>query len=78
VTYEVPVVGGRARGRQRPRAPRLEETSSGHKRQFSLKALDPRSTAERERSMRAGEEVEMMDGASNGGRDRVRGKADAD
>ncbi|KAI9864410.1 MAG: hypothetical protein M1824_005113 [Vezdaea acicularis] len=36
VTYEIPVVGGRARGRQRPRAPSLTERPSGHKRSFSL------------------------------------------
>ncbi|GAB7349909.1 hypothetical protein MBLNU459_g0598t1 [Dothideomycetes sp. NU459] len=35
-TYEVPVVGGRARGRLRPRAPSLTERPSGHRRTFSL------------------------------------------
>lgn len=37
-TYEVPFVGGRARGRQRPRAPSLTERPSGHKRRISLAA----------------------------------------
>lgn len=35
-TYEIPVVGGRARGRARPRAPSLTERPSGHRRRFSL------------------------------------------
>ncbi|KAF1947858.1 hypothetical protein EJ02DRAFT_333407 [Clathrospora elynae] len=34
--YEVPVVGGRARGKARPRAPSLTERPSGHRRKFSL------------------------------------------
>lgn len=36
VTYEVPIVGGRARGKMRPRAPSLTERPSGHRRKFSL------------------------------------------
>ncbi|EON64897.1 hypothetical protein W97_04131 [Coniosporium apollinis CBS 100218] len=35
-THEIPVIGGRARGRQRPRAPSLTERPSGHRRKFSL------------------------------------------
>ncbi|KAF9740147.1 hypothetical protein PMIN01_02782 [Paraphaeosphaeria minitans] len=35
-TYEIPVVGGRARGKARPRAPSLTERPSGHRRKFSL------------------------------------------
>ncbi|KAF1978570.1 hypothetical protein BU23DRAFT_549990 [Bimuria novae-zelandiae CBS 107.79] len=35
-TYEVPFVGGRARGKARPRAPSLTERPSGHRRKFSL------------------------------------------
>ncbi|EME41696.1 hypothetical protein DOTSEDRAFT_112301, partial [Dothistroma septosporum NZE10] len=31
-TYELPVVGGRAHGRQRPRAPSITERPSGHRR----------------------------------------------
>lgn len=34
--YEVPVVGGRARGKARPRAPSLTERPSGHRRKFSI------------------------------------------
>ncbi|KZF22498.1 hypothetical protein L228DRAFT_282609 [Xylona heveae TC161] len=34
--YEVPVVGGRAHGRRRPRAPSLTERPSGRPRRFSL------------------------------------------
>ncbi|WPG99384.1 Hypothetical protein R9X50_00219800 [Acrodontium crateriforme] len=34
--YEFPVLGGRARGHQRPRAPTLKERPDGHRRQFSL------------------------------------------
>ncbi|KAF1355704.1 hypothetical protein EJ07DRAFT_168166 [Lizonia empirigonia] len=36
ITYEIPVVGGRARGKARPRAPSLTERPSGHRRNFSL------------------------------------------
>ena len=36
VTYKIPVVGGRARGKARPRAPSLTERSSGHRRRFSF------------------------------------------
>lgn len=35
-TFELPQVGGRARGRQRPRAPSLKERPDGHRRRFSL------------------------------------------
>lgn len=38
-TYELPYVGGRARGRQRPRAPSLKERPSGHRRRISLAAV---------------------------------------
>ena len=34
--YEVPYIGGRARGRQRPRAPSLAERPSGRPRTFSI------------------------------------------
>jgi hypothetical protein len=36
VTYEIPVVGGRARGKARPRAPSLTERPTGRPRRFSL------------------------------------------
>lgn len=36
VTYEIPYIGGRARGRQRPRAPSLAERPSGRPRTFSI------------------------------------------
>ncbi|MCJ1306079.1 hypothetical protein MMC08_008897 [Hypocenomyce scalaris] len=36
LTYGIPYVGGRARGRQRPRAPSLAERPSGHRRAFSI------------------------------------------
>ncbi len=36
VAFEVPVVGGRARGEQRPRAPTLAERPGGRPRRFSL------------------------------------------
>jgi hypothetical protein len=44
VYYEVPVIGGRAKGRQRPRAPSLTERADGHRRAFSFgtaPVLDP-------------------------------------
>ncbi|KAF2473475.1 uncharacterized protein BDR25DRAFT_218651 [Lindgomyces ingoldianus] len=36
ITHEIPLVGGRARGKARPRAPSLTERPSGHRRKFSL------------------------------------------
>lgn len=36
IAYEVPYFGGRARGRQRPRAPSLSERPSGRARTFSI------------------------------------------
>jgi hypothetical protein len=38
VTYEVPYIGGRARGRQRPIAPCLVEKPNGRPRGFSINA----------------------------------------
>ncbi|EER26449.1 hypothetical protein CPC735_006210 [Coccidioides posadasii C735 delta SOWgp] len=35
-TYEIPVIGGRARGRHRPVVPSLSERPSGRQRAFSL------------------------------------------
>lgn len=35
-TYEIPYFGGRARGRQKPRAPSLVERPSGRARKFSI------------------------------------------
>ncbi|ORY10440.1 hypothetical protein BCR34DRAFT_566933 [Clohesyomyces aquaticus] len=36
ISHEIPVIGGRARGKARPRAPSLTERPSGHRRRFSL------------------------------------------
>ncbi|PSN66831.1 hypothetical protein BS50DRAFT_634298 [Corynespora cassiicola Philippines] len=36
ITHDIPYVGGRARGKARPRAPSLTERPSGHRRRFSL------------------------------------------
>lgn len=38
--YEIPVVGGRARGKARPRAPSLTERPSGRRRKFSIRGFD--------------------------------------
>lgn len=35
-TYEIPIIGGRARGRRRPVAPSFSERPSGRRRAFSL------------------------------------------
>ncbi|KAL1987917.1 hypothetical protein VTN96DRAFT_1901 [Rasamsonia emersonii] len=40
-TYEIPIVGGRARGRLWPRAPSLTERPSGRRRAFSLRGEEP-------------------------------------
>lgn len=36
VVYEIPLVGGRARGNRRPRAPSLSERPNGRARTFSI------------------------------------------
>ncbi|KAI9374681.1 hypothetical protein BJX61DRAFT_532227 [Aspergillus egyptiacus] len=60
VTYEVPVVGGRARGMQRPRAPSLNEIPE----RFGLTA------EERDRDWNGGMGISVRDG---GGEERVEG-----
>ncbi|CAI9625868.1 unnamed protein product [Alternaria burnsii] len=40
--YEIPFIGGRARGKARPRAPSLTERPSGHRRKFSIASRDAR------------------------------------
>lgn len=45
-TYEIPVIGGRARNRPRPRAPSLSERPSGRPRRRSFLTLPGVSTAE--------------------------------
>lgn len=45
VGYEFPVVGGRARGMQRPRAPSLNERPDGQRRAFGLAGYEDISTA---------------------------------
>jgi hypothetical protein len=68
VYYELPVVGGRAKGRQRPRAPSLTECPSGHRRAFSFvgaaaPALDSpgHGTEAIRRRRKAGEATEKDD-----------------
>ncbi|KAJ5057096.1 hypothetical protein J3E72DRAFT_249539 [Bipolaris maydis] len=38
--HEIPVVGGRARGKSRPRAPSLTERPSGRRRKFSFRGFE--------------------------------------
>lgn len=38
-TFELPQIGGRARGRQRPRAPSLKARPDGHRRRFSVASV---------------------------------------
>ncbi|KAL1968330.1 hypothetical protein VTN77DRAFT_1859 [Rasamsonia byssochlamydoides] len=45
-TYEIPIVGGRARGRRRPRAPTLTERPSGRRRAFSLRGEETEAEAD--------------------------------
>lgn len=40
VLWEIPWIGGRARGHQRPRAPSLTERSESRRRAFGLKGVD--------------------------------------
>ncbi|KAF2712277.1 hypothetical protein K504DRAFT_372681 [Pleomassaria siparia CBS 279.74] len=46
ITHEIPVVGGRALGKARPRAPSLAERPSGHRRKFNIAPLRNDSSAE--------------------------------
>lgn len=73
VTYEIPVVGGRARGKARPRAPSLVERPNGHRRKFSLKrpkedtgsstgATDSDAPEARARSRHANGDLHGVDG----------------
>jgi len=56
-TYEIPIIGGRARGRQRPRAPSLVERPDGsHRRGISLGAGGSRERGD------AGQESERRTG----------------
>ncbi|KAK3064095.1 hypothetical protein LTS18_010157 [Coniosporium uncinatum] len=43
MTYEVPYIGGRARGKQRPRAPSLAERPDGQPRRMSMVGVRPPS-----------------------------------
>lgn len=42
-TYELPVIGGRARGRQKPKPPTLKERPNGQPRRLSIRLPDPSS-----------------------------------
>lgn len=44
ITYDIPVIGGRARNRPRPRAPSLSERPSGRPRRLSLTLLGVHSS----------------------------------
>ncbi|KAF7596467.1 hypothetical protein BBP40_001774 [Aspergillus hancockii] len=48
LTYALPVIGGRARGKQRPRAPSLNERSNGQRRAFVLAGYEDTAGAEQE------------------------------
>ncbi|GAB1194595.1 hypothetical protein BDV32DRAFT_152056 [Aspergillus pseudonomiae] len=48
LTYELPVIGGRARGRQRPRAPSLNERPNGQRRAFVLASYEAPGTEKEE------------------------------
>ncbi|MCJ1340649.1 hypothetical protein MMC09_005945 [Bachmanniomyces sp. S44760] len=45
IAYEIPYFGGRARGRQRPRAPSLKERSRGRPTNFSFASAGGTSTS---------------------------------
>ncbi|CAG8886965.1 unnamed protein product [Penicillium egyptiacum] len=40
ILWEIPWIGGRARGRQRPRAPSLNERPGGQRRAFGLRGVE--------------------------------------
>jgi hypothetical protein len=63
IAYEVPVVGGRARGRQRPRAPTLTERPGGETRNLGLIKIP---SLDRD----AGEQIEKEEMGGNGVRQR--------
>jgi len=45
IAHEIPYIGGRARGKARPRAPSLKERPDGHRRKFSLAPATARNTS---------------------------------
>ncbi|KAL1991326.1 hypothetical protein VTN49DRAFT_5318 [Thermomyces lanuginosus] len=51
-TYELPIIGGRARGRRKPRAPSLTERPNGRRRAFSWTGEQADSVTERPVSRR--------------------------
>jgi hypothetical protein len=57
ITYEIPIVGGRAQGKARPRAPSLTERPSGHRRKFSIAPRRDRT----ERSLSADDKTTVSD-----------------
>lgn len=68
LAHEVPLVGGRARGAQRPRAPSLTEHANGHRRRFSLRDLKERAAgAEEEAGDGVRERRRWSAGAGGGG-----------
>lgn len=61
-TYNLPFIGGRARGRQRPQAPSLTERPSGNKRRFSLAGMPRPQSAQDDATVSTNSEAES-DGA---------------
>ncbi|EEQ32752.1 conserved hypothetical protein [Microsporum canis CBS 113480] len=54
-TYEIPVIGGRARGRRRPVVPSFSETASGRRRAFSMTGVEFYSSRSEAPLTRAGQ-----------------------
>ncbi|EEH19999.1 hypothetical protein PABG_02258 [Paracoccidioides brasiliensis Pb03] len=55
-TYEIPIIGGRARGRQRPQAPSFSERPDGRRRTFSLRGSTQDGQGENEQLGNSDEE----------------------
>ncbi|KAK7514644.1 uncharacterized protein IWZ02DRAFT_372959 [Phyllosticta citriasiana] len=56
ILYELPAIGGRARGKRRPRAPSLTERPSGNKRHFNF--VRPNAAADEDSAYASGQSFE--------------------
>ncbi|KAK8160719.1 hypothetical protein IWX90DRAFT_275812 [Phyllosticta citrichinensis] len=56
ILYELPAIGGRARGKRRPRAPSLTERPSGNKRHFNF--VRPSPSADEDSAYASGQSFE--------------------
>lgn len=64
--WEFPFIGGRARGRQRPRAPSLNERPDGQRRAFGLRGVETDGDDDDGDEDREGSRDASVDGSDKG------------